>query len=161
VTLVPPTYCFDTSAMIAAARFYPRSLAPELWTTFDKWIDRERMIAPRDVLDELARQDDDLYVWAKGRPKMFLEWDTNTQVAVAAIIRDHPSLVNMQRNRSTADPAVIATAHSRSAAVVSQEIGGSLKAVKIPDVCRARGLRHLDLPSLLLGLGWKLSPPSS
>ena len=64
------TYCFDTSAFIAAwIENYPPDVTPKLWSNhLPSLIDAGRLVTPKDVLLELekkAGKDDGLYDWLK------------------------------------------------------------------------------------------------
>lgn len=63
---------------------------------------------------------------------------------------------NDVRNRSQADPFVIATAEILQGAVVTGEKPrGNLEVPKIPDVCDARKIRCIGFLEMLRELGWK------
>jgi hypothetical protein len=67
----------------------------------------------------------------------------------------HRGLVNTQRNRSMADPWVIALAQVNGCTVVTGEVpSDDLKRPKIPDVCRALGIPCSSLLQLFRKEGW-------
>ena len=62
----------------------------------------------------------------------------------------------MRKNRSTADPFVIAVAEVNGVTVVSGEIpSNNPRKPKIPDVCSAMGIKHIRLLELFGLEGWK------
>ena len=64
--------------------------------------------------------------------------------------------MNNERNRSIADPFVIAVAKVRKMAVVTGEKRkGNPARPKIPDVCAAYGIKCLSLLELMKSEGWK------
>lgn len=113
------------------------------------------LTATEEVLVELGKKDDDVYDWAKARREMFIPIDQPTQVALAAILERFERLVNTQRNRSTADPWVIALAQVEGCTVVTGESpSGSPSRPKIPDVCRALDIRCISLLQMIRENGW-------
>ncbi|MCK4820763.1 DUF4411 family protein, partial [bacterium] len=69
-------YCIDTSALIDLwRRNYPRDIFKSLWNEIEDLISYRRLVAPREVLKELEKQDDELLVWAKKNLEMFIDLD--------------------------------------------------------------------------------------
>ena len=63
------------------------------------------------------------------------------QTIASDLLREFPRLVDTLRNRSKADPFVIATAIDRNATVVTGEpVTGNMNKPRIPDVCIVRGI---------------------
>lgn len=150
------TYCLDTSALITGWRdTYPVDLFPRLWVNVEALIDDERRaVAPDEVLDELARKEDDLAAWARDREGMFLPLESEVQEATREILATHPRLVDTVRGRGRADPFVIAVARVRGIAVVTAEGRGSETRPKIPDVCEDYGVPCMTLLDLIRTEGW-------
>ena len=150
-------YCIDTSAILDGwVRNYPRDVFPTLWDKLEKMIADGRLVAPDEVLKELAKNDDDLHKWARLQEGLFCPLDDDVQIATAEILRDFPKLVNNERNRSIADPFVIAVAKVRTLSVVTGEKRrGNLSRPKIPDVCESYGITCLTLLELMKSEGWK------
>lgn len=74
--LVPPdTYSIDTSVFLdiwcpPSANIFSKSRIPELWKHIEKLIEMGKIIASREVLDELERNaSDDLQEWLKSHKK--------------------------------------------------------------------------------------------
>ncbi len=64
-------FCIDTCALIDLwRRYYPPDVFPGLWADIEKLIGQGRLIAPREVLEELRGVDDEMLEWAlpSGRP---------------------------------------------------------------------------------------------
>jgi len=150
-------YCIDTSAILDGwVRYYPRDVFPTLWDKLEKMIAEGRLVAPDEVLKELSRNDDDLHRWARLQDGMFCPLEDDVQIATTQILGTFPKLVNNERNRSIADPFVIAVAKVRKLAVVTGEKRkGNTSRPKIPDVCEAYGIRCLTLLELMKSEGWK------
>ena len=154
------TYCFDTSAFIhAAVRAYPFKNVPSFWIKLRLLIDEGRLVCPRAVIKEIEQKDDDLHTWIKKCPsEMLIEHDAGIQAVVAEIMaHEHMSkLVNIEKDRSTADPFVIGLARSRGLILVTQEDRGKGKAPKIPNVADEMGLQHIKLVELIVREDWIL-----
>ncbi len=83
----PPVYCLDTSSAIEwFVRTYPPSILPNLPERMETLVAAGRLRAPKIVLDELSRIDDDCCKWAKAQADLFVEESTAVQriVRVAA-----------------------------------------------------------------------------
>lgn len=148
----PPSYCIDTSALIDLGRRYPPRVFGALWSKVEELIAAGRLIAPREVLRELQKGDDEMYQWAKGHPAMFVDLDHDQQILVAEIMAAFPSWIDTTTDRPVADPMVVALARSRTLAdsgapriVVSHEVPGGKGATKIPNVCQRYGVQHMQL----------------
>lgn len=143
-------YSCDTSVFIQAwVKDYRPKTFPGVWKRLEQLIVNETLIAPEDVLKELARKEDGLHGWAKGQRTMFVPMDEPTQVELSAILRDHCRLVEHRPGRSGTDPIVIALAKIRNAAVLTDENrSGSLRKPRIPDVCLALGIDCCNLADL-------------
>ena len=136
-------------------RSYPPDNFRGLWEKIDDLIDSGELIASEEVLVELERKKDDLYEWARKRRKMFLPIDEDVQEAVQDLLAKYPKLVGALKNRSMADPFVIALAQVHDCMVVSNEDFGSEKKPKIPFVCQRLGLRCMNILGLIQEQGWR------
>jgi len=106
-------------------------------------------------LYELERKDDEVVQWVKGRPEFFVEIDNDIQLAVQEILLKHKKLLDQRKNRSGADPFVIALAQLNECTVVSNERAtNSPERPNIPDVCRAYGIRCITVLELIREQGW-------
>jgi len=137
-------YCLDTSAILDGwIRYYPPDHFPSLWDKIDGLIEQDRIFASRQVLEELAGRDDGAHAWLKERIKIVVEIDLE-QFGIAQEINDqYPGWAT--KKRSGADPFVIALAELKGWKVLTGErLAGTIKPskVKIPDVCKARGVEY-------------------
>lgn len=150
-------YCIDTSAILDGwVRYYPRDVFPTLWRNLETMVAEGRLVAPDEVLRELSKHDDDVHAWAQKQVGLFCPLEDEIQVATAEILEAFPRLVNNERNRSVADPFVIAVAKIRNWSVVTGEKRkGNLTKPKIPDVCDAYGIKWLSLLDLMKSEGWR------
>jgi hypothetical protein len=149
-------YSIDTSAILHAwRRAYPPEVFPALWEKLNELVDRGELLASQEVLFELERKDDDVYRWARERRRMFVPTDEDVQRVVQDILRDYPGLVDPKRERSGADPFVVAVAQVKGCTVVTNERPTTSPIrVKIPTVCQALGIRCLDLLQFIREKGW-------
>ena len=113
------------------------------------------MVYSIDTSALLKRKDDDVFNWAKNHREMFVPIDEGIQSTVTEILRDFEKLVDTRKNRSFADPFVIALAILNGGTVVSGERGtGSRDRPKIPDVCREWKIPCINLLQLIRREGW-------
>lgn len=151
-------YCVDTSAWLDGwVRDYPQDVFPSLWEKLSEAITEGVLKCSEEVYVELEKKDDGLHDWLKSRKAAaVVSLDEEIQRIAAGLLAEHPRLVDTHRNRSQADPFVIATAIHLSAVVVTGEKPrGKLDIPKIPDVCAAKGLRCIGFLDLLRELNWR------
>jgi hypothetical protein len=141
-----PGYVIDTGALIDLwRRRYPKDVFRTLWDKIDEMIRAGDLIAPQEVLGELAKQRDELSGWAK-KQKFFINLEGEQLKWVMDIMGTFPSLVDANSTDPNADPFVIALAISRGWNVISSENpGGRSPRKRIPDVCAHYKVRCLSL----------------
>ncbi len=153
-------YSIDTSALLDGwVRYYPPDTFPGLWERIEKLIEDGDLRATEEVLHELEKKDDDVYAWAEERKDaLSVPIDDRIQPAVSAILEDFEKLLDTRKNRSAADPFVIALAQIEGCAVVTGEgLTGSPDRPNIPDVCSGLGIPCISLLQLIRREGWKFS----
>jgi hypothetical protein len=150
-------YCVDTSSLVEAwVRSYPPDVFPSVWEKLGEAMMSGELIATIEVLRELQRKEDELYKWLNKRKKMFVPIDLEIQREVQQVLSTHKTLIDSRRNRSGADPFVIALAKIEGATVVTEETKSNSSArPRIPDVCDAMGLRWLNLLAFIREQKWK------
>ena len=148
-------YSIDTSALVDGwRRYYPPDIFPGLWDRIGESVEDGRIIATDEVLVELEKGDDDLYKWALAQKRMFVPLDEDVQNAAMDILAKHP-LVPRNALGPIADPFVIALAQIRGCTVVSGEIWtNSPNKTKIPNVCSALGIKHINFLELIREHRW-------
>ena len=151
-------YCFDTSALLTAwRRNYPPDVFPSLWSNLVALIESGNAIAPDEVRVELERKDDEVLSWARQRPHMFYPINNHVQQVVRDILRKYPRLVDTRKNRSGADPFVIALAIVEGCTVVTNEgMSNSPTKPNIPDVCDSLKVHCIDMVTLARTEKWKI-----
>jgi hypothetical protein len=149
-------YSIDTSAFLDGwARYYPPDVFPPVWEKIDKLIDDGILVATEEVLYELEKKDDEMYAWALDREHMFIPIDENIQLALQSMLPQHRQLIDQRKNRSGADPWIIALAIVEKCAVLTGEKPtNSAKRPHIPDVCIAMGVRWINMIQLFREQGW-------
>lgn len=151
-------YSIDTSAILDGwRRYYPPDVFPAVWRGLDDLVKQGHLRASEEVLVELKKRDDEVYEWAKKRKaQKFVPIDVPTQERVIEILGQHEKLVDTRRNRSAADPFVIALAMVAGCKVVTGEKPtNSADRPNIPDVCVALGVPYIELLELFRLEGWQ------
>ena len=150
-------YCIDSSAWLDGwVRDYPQDVFPTLWDKLAERVSDGVLKCSEEVYVELKKKDDGIYDWLKARKEVVVPIDEPIQGIVSELLEKYPRLVDTHRNRSQADPFVIATAEILQGVVVTGEKPrGNLEVPKIPDVCDARNIRCISFLEMLRELGWK------
>lgn len=155
--MTTPKYVIDTCSLTALRRVYPSDVFPGVWAKVEQLVDDGVMASCELVLDELNAQDDEVSVWAADRTQIFLPLVAQIQNAATSLLRQFPTLIDLRRRKSGADPFVIATAQILGCAVVTEEKrSGGPPAVKIPDVCAAFGIACVPVLQVLRSEGLSL-----
>jgi Domain of unknown function (DUF4411) len=115
----------------------------------------QRIIAPREVLNELKQKDDEVASWAKARAELFVEPIAEVQTEAGAVLAMLPN----PGMRDGADPFVVAEAKVKRMTVVTYEgrsfSGAPTKnwARRMPGICTKVGVECCTLPEALAKLG--------
>lgn len=149
-------YSFDTSSLLNGRRdLVPPSTLPTLWANIEAMIEAGKIRCVDLVRDELSARDDEVLQWAKDQSGLFVPLTRDVQLAVRAVLAQHPRLIGVGSGRSGADPFVIALARAHGGLVVTEEtLSRSPTKPKIPDVCDAMGVRRLTLMQFVQKQGW-------
>lgn len=149
-------YSLDSNALILAwIELYRPESFESFWQKLDALMTSGRAKVSEEVYEELKRKDDGLHAWLGGRPQAIVSHTDAVQAKVKQVLASHPLLVKQRKNRSGADPFVIAVALCEGATVVSQEPWGSEQTPKIPDVCKAYQVPLLRLGELISTERWR------
>lgn len=81
--------------------------------------------------------------------------DAAVLAEAANIAARFPGLVDVQRNKGSADPFVIALARLRAATVVPGEKFGTATRPNTPDVCKALSIPRLTFLEIVRAEGWR------
>lgn len=155
-------YCLDTSVFIEGwHRVWPPDLVPEFWDRLAELIDTGLAVAPREVLVDLEKKDDDIKAWAHERDRnAFIPETPEVQASVKEILDAFPRLVDNRKGRNRSDPWVIAVARVYRLILVTQEVNpGTPTRPTIPLVCRHFGVEYIDIHALCRREGWRFGVP--
>ncbi len=140
-------YCLDTNVFIEGwNKYYSMELCPSYWDILDNLAKEGRVFAPIEVKKEIEKVDDGLKAWIKERPYLFKDITIEIQQNLRNIMAQYGHLVDNTRQRSIADPWVIAFALAEGAIVVTKEypVGMNSRRIKIPDVCIAMNVLWMN-----------------
>ncbi len=157
-------YIIDTSSLVKLNRNNPIDVFPSIWEKLKFLADNDRLIAPREVLNEIKQNDDMLSKWTKNQKKMFKEPTQRQIELVQEILREFPALIDTER-KFDADPWVIALAIELSSSsqqtlltikrIVVTEEKLRENRVRIPFVCNKKSIEAIDVVELFRTEGWK------
>jgi len=144
-------YCLDANIIIKAwQEYYSPKFCPTYWEILSELGIKEKIFLPQMVFEEITRTDDDLSDWLKKSHVPIHKIDgkvTESLKRIYATDPMHKHLVDNIKQRSLADPWVIAHALKENAVVVTKEakeIAINTKRIKIPNVCENMGIRWIN-----------------
>jgi len=144
-------YCLDTNVLIQAwQKYYSPKFCPDYWSVLNEFGNQGIIFIPHMVNEEILRTDDDLSQWLKNSNIAVAEIDTNVTNFLKAIYAAdpiHKNLVDNTKQRSLADPWVIAHAINENAIVVTKEekvTAANTNRIKIPNVCDNMGIPWIN-----------------
>lgn len=152
-------FSFDSSSLIHAwNRAYRPTNFPSFWKLLEEAINAGVVVASVEVLNELSKKDDAVFEWCKRMSaQLCVDIDDEQQEHLQHVMGTYPRLVDTVKGRSGGDPFVIALARIRQGeiVVVSEEDFGRRESPRIPDVCRAEGIRCYKLADFIEDRGWR------
>jgi rRNA-processing protein FCF1 len=147
------SYVVDTSVIIDLKN-YPEDVFEGLRASLEKLIGEGRLVAPREVLEELKPYDDEALKWAKRNATMFVE--TAESIARAKEVITTHKFIDHTKTTPDADPFIIGLAQLSNSTVVTQEKAAKPRCrQKIPDVAGKCGLRCLNFLDFCREQKWK------
>lgn len=156
-------YSIDTSAIIDWwVRYYPPNAFGGLVPRVEKLIAEGRIRASREVRDELEKQHDACFRWAKEQANLFVESDVTIQAVVSKLMTQYFNPEKPDKGISGADPFVIGLAavqRPKPWVVVTGEKPGSADNPKIPWVCKnfePQPIRTIGFLDLIVEENWQL-----
>lgn len=159
---LPQKYCVDANVLIQAwQKYYSPKFCPSYWEILNQLGLLDRIFLPQLVFDEIARTDDDLSKWLKKSNIPAYKIDEQVANSLKSIYANNPLhqyLVDNTKQRSLADPWVIAHALKENAVVVTKEekvTAINSSKVKIPNVCENMGIRYINDFEFIEELGIK------
>jgi hypothetical protein len=144
-------YCLDANVLIQAwQKYYSPRLCPDYWSLLNDFGEGGKIFLPQNVFEEITKTEDDLANWLKDSKIPIKGIDGE----VANCLRDiyaadplHKYLVDNTKQRSLADPWVIAHALKEKACVVTKEekvTTPNTTRIKIPNVCENMKVRWIN-----------------
>jgi len=135
-------YCLDTNVLIEAwQKYYSPNFCADYWNVLNDLGVKDRIFLPQMVFEEITRTDDDLAEWLKKSSIPEYKIDEHVAECLKKIYAKNPAherLVDSTKQRSLADPWVIAHALKEGAILVTKEekiTAVNTKKIKIPNVC--------------------------
>ncbi len=157
-------YIIDSSSLIELNKHNPMDVYPGVWQKMEGLIKNGRILAPREVLNEIEEYDDLLAQWGKEHKKMFIEPTTEQIKIVKEILRKYPSIIKLDK-KNCADPWIIALAvemnrnkqktliEIKRIVVTEEKIRGNR--VRIPFICNDFRIEAIDIIDMFRKEGWK------
>ena len=144
-------YCLDANVLIQAwQKYYSPKICPNYWDILNHLGQNNKIFLPQMVYEEITRTDDDLAKWLKSSSIPEIKIDEQVANCLKSIYAANPShiqLVDNTKQRSLADPWVIAHAMNEGAVIVTKEekvTALNSTKVKIPNVCENMGIRYIN-----------------
>lgn len=153
-------YCLDTNVLIEPwNKYYSMNLCSDYWELIDKLAKDGAIFCTEEVRHEIKKVDDELKDWVLARPYLIREITTQVQKNLRDVLKKFPRLIQHTKDRSMADPWVIAHAMDAQATVVTKELnkGPNTQKVSIPDVCDAFQIPWMNDFEFLGKIGVKFS----
>jgi len=157
-------YIIDSSSLIELNKHSAMDVFVSVWKNISNLIDNDRLVAPKEVLNEIKDYDDALANWAKQQKKLFKNPSAKQIKIVQEILKDYPALIDVNAKHS-ADPWVIALAIELSSSsqktlvkikrivVTEEKLRGDK--VRIPFVCNQKSIETIDIVEMFRTEGWK------
>jgi len=150
------TYLLDANVFIEAyQQHYAFEVVPAFWDWLDQAGANGRVASVRKVLEELNGRQDHLSGWAAERRGLFLDEDDHVLSSLTTV----STWASSNGYRASAvtdfldsgDYFLIAHAHAHGHTVVTHErpAPGSVKKIKIPDVCDGLSVPYINTSAML------------
>ena len=151
MTGTPTKYCLDSNVLIKAwHEYYSPRICPDYWKLLNELGETKLIFVPEMVYVEITRTEDELSKWLKDSAIPIHEITEPVTGCLQEIYAQNPlhkHLVDNIKQRSLADPWVIAHALNEKATVVTKEnkeTALNTRRVKIPNVCDNMGVRWIN-----------------
>jgi len=151
----PYQYLLDSSALFDLKRDYPISIFPSLWDSFNNLCQNKIIVAPREVLREIKKGNDELVEWAHNFDEIFLEPVDEEVEILQQVMSIYPA--NILQKYSTgiwADPLLVAAGKYYNIPIIQHE-STDPNQYKIPSVAARFGVRCIKLIHLFDEQSWR------
>lgn len=164
-------YSIDTSVILdiwcpPEGNMFSKHKLPELWNHIEKLVQQGKIIASKEVLDELERHaSDDLLTWLKDHKEIFI-FDREQLEAAEGLINTFYSKYKRGYKPeigNAADPFVIAAAITKSAVVFTSEHEQGdhdpkdVNEPTIPTICKNYGIECVNIEQFIEREGFRIS----
>ena len=154
-------YVFDTNSFIVLSHYY-KDQFPSLWKKINKQVKANKIISVKEVFNEIEsyESETDLKKWVKENKQIFQKMSKEESHIVADIFTKHPKFQNMVsqkarlKGKPVADPFIVAKAIHIQGTVVSEETFHK-NGIKIPNLCKEKGITCLKLRGFMEKHNWK------
>jgi hypothetical protein len=154
---VPYEYSLDSSALFDLKRQYPGQVFPGVWDNFNEMCGRKSIIAPREVLNEIKKGNDELIEWAEEYSDIFLEPTEDEYEIMQEILLGYypPEIISKYgTGRPWADPFVLASAKYHNLYIIQHEVTDPNQ-YKIPAIAKRLGVNCIRLVELFERESWQ------
>lgn len=162
-------YCFDTSALVHLHRYYPKAIAPDIWTEMERLFKAGNIISHEFVYVEILpdpKRSDELGKWIEKKGKSFKPVTQFQLDNIRDVLAKFPKLIDANSEKNQADPWLVVMMrefkeqeeqglfpNETDYYLVTQE--NTQSTVKIPAACKQYGINHLTLVEFFGKMGWK------
>lgn len=148
----PYKYIIDASSIFSQKPNEPhrRQVYKSQWKNIDKYIQEHIIVTCSEIACEI--KDKDIASWLQQNGCVILEIDDTIQMYVRKIVTEHPKMIDFTKCKSSGDAFLIATAMKYGLTVISEETD---KQNKIPNICKAYGIKCLNLTELSDAEHWE------
>lgn len=102
-------YIIDSSSLINIKNKYPITSEQKPWNGINELCRKKRLIAPREVYEEIKEGKDELPKWAK-EYGTFIDLKPNERKRLKEILEQYPDLIDISKKEPYADPWLIVLA---------------------------------------------------
>ena len=157
-------YIIDTSSLVELNKNNPQDVYPGPWKKIEALAKSGRLVAPKEVFNEIQEIDDTLARWAKNQKKIFIPPTPKQINLVKDILEKYPAIIKINR-KYDADPWVIALAIELASdpqtslftikriVVTEEKIRGNR--IRIPFVCQDYEIEAIDILDMFRAEEWK------
>ena len=151
-------YIFDTNIFIRSKNEMPINLWPTFWTRVAEMIASNQVFSNETVKAEIEKGNDELTDWIShnATKDFFISNDTSVMRKYAEVLNWAQSCTHFRPEAiaefaEVADAFLVATAAAKGYTLVTNETSDPLcrRRVKIPDACKALGVRCCGLNDVL------------
>jgi hypothetical protein len=151
----PYQYLLDSSALFDLKRDYPVSIFPSLWDNFNDLCQNKIIVAPREVLREIKKGNDELLEWADNFDEIFLEPTDEEVEILQEVMGYYPDRVIQKYGTSIwADPLLVAAGKHYHIPIIQHE-SIDPNQFKIPTVASKLDVRCIRLVDLFDEQSWR------